>query len=300
METDSENAGSSAQAVIDLVKEVYGGGVVENVGRDTVMVLPKGLRLERAGEMVESLQERPCRRRGTATLQTADSFIAWVNRNKVSTETCVYASATSIVAVINDDKSTDDGHEGGWRDFRAHYSLPTSPAWQAWQEASGHMMDQTEFAELIEERILDVLPVESAGQSALSIAEALGVGLASPSALMELSRGLAIRVNSKLKSATNLSTGEVQLQYSEEHVGEQGAPLKVPGAFVIGIPVFEGGAAYSMPVRLRYRRRGQGIVWSVQLQRHKESAEHAFSEVLKHIAEETKVPVFRGVAPQAR
>jgi uncharacterized protein YfdQ (DUF2303 family) len=295
-----EENNSDAQAIIDHTLEHAGLDIFQNPRIDTIAALPKGLRLERVGELLESLQERPQRRRGTVRLTEEQSFVAWVNRNSLRPESCIYAQAEKIECVVNDDTLTDDGHEAGWRDYRAEYSLPKSRAWHAWTLASERPMSQGGFAEFIEDRIMDVLPPESVGESASSIAEQLGVAVASPSALMALSRGLSVRVNSKVTNAVNLSTGEAQLEYGEEHVGEKGAPLKVPGAFAIGIPVFERGALYSMPVRLRYRVKEGRVMWTIQLLRQDESYEHALGEVIERIAQGTQLPVFRGEAPRVR
>ena len=77
--------------------------------------------------------------------------------------------------------------------------------------------------------------------------------LSSPQALKGLSKGLSIRVKHKVSRIVNLQSGEGCMEFSEEHKGDDGQPLTIPCAFHILIPIFRGGAKYSIPVRLRYR-----------------------------------------------
>lgn len=100
--------------------------------------------------------------------------------------------------------------------------------------------------------------------------------------LLELSRGLSVRVDSKVTQHINPSTGEAQLAYEETHGAKDGGVLKVPDGFVIAIPVFRGGPLYPMVCRLRYRvQRSEGrVTWAIALHRADKVFEHAFSEVV--------------------
>ncbi|MEM7515309.1 MAG: DUF2303 family protein [Planctomycetota bacterium] len=305
MDEFEEAKASGVAAALDFAVERCGAEVLDDpeLHAGTLAFLPKGLRVERIGAMLEELMPNPRRRRGRVELLDEASFIEWVNRSQVAGVSAIYADEDTIVAVINDDEPDDPKkHDtAGWRDFRGTYDLPRSTQWKDWESVSGQSLTQAEFATLLEDRILDVLDPSAVGDATLRIADALGVSVASPSALMELSRGLSVRVNSKVAQAVNLSSGEAQLTYTEEHVGEKGAPLKVPGAFAIGIPVFKGGVAYSLPVRLRYRISNEGrVTWTVQLLRAQESFEDALAELLERIRHETGLNVFRGRAGAPR
>jgi hypothetical protein len=75
-------------------------------------------------------------------------------------------------------------------------------------------------------------------------------------------------------------------------------PVKVPNLFLIGIPVFEGGPLYRIPVRLRYRLAGGRVTWIVRRYRPEAVFKDAFDEALARIGEATGLPVLRG-APEA-
>src|SRR3546814_16310007 len=87
---------------------------------------------------------------------------------------------------------------------------------------------------------------------------AVGGRIAGPSRLMDLSVGLKVYEKANVSEAVNLASGEVQIQFTSEHVDGTGSPLKVPNLFLIAIPVFKNGQFYRLAARLRYRRAPEG------------------------------------------
>ena len=127
-----------------------------------------------------------------------------------------------------------------------------------------------------------------------SLASRLGLTLATCDRLLELSRGLAVNVDTKVKAVQNLNSGEASILFDETHRGDGGAPLKVPNGFVISIPIFRSGATYALPVRLRYRVKPDGIVWTVVIARADDAFRNAFMESCVHAQEGTGLPLFYG------
>jgi len=126
------------------------------------------------------------------------------------------------------------------------------------------------------------------------LVKVLGGTLAGPTKLLELSRGLQVTEHSKVKTATNLSTGEVQLVYETEHQDQTGQQFKVPNMFLLALPVFEAGAMYRIPVRLRYRLNGGRVTWAILRHRPELYFENAFNEAVQKVRDETELPVFVG------
>ncbi len=143
----------------------------------------------------------------------------------------------------------------------------------------------------------DVVDAGLAGDIAKKFASDLGLKLAGPQRLMELSRGLTVHVNSRMVDSVNLSSGEVQFSYSDEHKGEAGQPLNVPGGFVLALPVFRGGDPFQVPVRLRYRTK-DGISWAFLLQRTDAVWDVSIKEACDKAHSETELPLFYG-SPEA-
>lgn len=238
----------------------------------------------------------PRRKTGHARLAKVRSFLDYVNRHKTPQSTLfafLENGAHHLRAVFN----PHGGNEAapGHGDFGALLTLEHSEAFAAWDKVNGKPLDQTAFASLIEERITDIAEPGSAFLSAQELAAKIQCEYATPSKMMQISRGLAVRVNSTIKTAGNLSTGEVELVYQEQHTDEAGAPIKVPGAFLLALPVFDGGAHYQIPVRIRYRaQRGAGVTWTLDVYRVDLAIEAAIGEILAQAALDTGLPVFEG------
>lgn len=122
----------------------------------------------------------------------------------------------------------------------------------------------------------------------------LGIKLASPQALMELSRGLTVHADHKVVQYVNVGTGEAQISFGETHTDATGAPVKVSGGFAIAIPVFRDGPAYQIPVRLRYKVAGGQVKWTLQPQRIDEVFDDAVSEGVNNVTTKTSLPTIYG------
>ena len=246
-------------------------------------------------QFVDPYRDNPERIRGTATLHELDDFIRHVERFKIAGQTCVfvdrYSDAPSMLAVY-------DYHANQEPDFGIHrgvYTFPRSDEWLAWTKQSGQAMNQATFAAWLEEHLADIADPSLAGETSKSFASLFDCHFAGHSKLLELSRGLAVHVDERVENAVNLASGEGSIQYATSHTDGKGAPLKVPGAFLLGLPVFRGGELYQVPVRLRYRTSGGGISWSFSLHRADAVFDDAIKGAVLAVIEECEgVPVFYG------
>lgn len=254
------------------------------------------VRLESVASYCDEYRPNPRRRKGVAVLGDLDSLIAHINRFKDG-DSVVFADnkreQPTITAVLDYHKAGGDGIPR-FAGHRSHYKFPVSPEWQTWTAANGKEMSQGAFAEFVEAHIVDVIEYSPECLSAKTFSDKCGVAFASPAQVMELSRGLAVNVEAKLATALNLQNGIKQIQFSESHTGENGAPLKVPGAFLIGIPVFRGEARYQVCVRLRYRKQGPSLNWIMDLWRHDEVFDAAIRGACDRVQEKTELPLLYG------
>lgn len=237
----------------------------------------------------------PLRRAGTARHSTIASFIEHVLRFK-DADSAVFAEVSATpkaVAVLDYHRAGADAPPRFGK-HRSEYAFPLSEQWKAWMEMDGEVMDQAKFAEFLENRVLDVAAPEGLGENSRAIAAKLGQTFATPQKLLELSRGLAVREGSVVQNAKNLSTGETQIQFTTQHTDERGEPLKVPGLFLLAIPVFDDGVPYEIAVRLRYRLSGGRIAWFYEVHSADVVLRDAIEEACARVAKETGLPVFRG------
>jgi len=284
---------------------------VQEVTRGTsdlaqVLVVPKGMQTLRVKELLDAYLPAPERRTGTTQLADVESFSAYVNRHK-RPETVIFADldadGSPVLECVFD--ADLDGPEGaGWNQHRAAYSFPLSAEWLAWRGAHGKQLAQADFASFVDERAADLLDAEALDTEAAprALAARLGVPLASAAEVIGASRGLRIRAEVDVTEVVSVGSGETELVFNEKHRAEGGAPLKVPTAFLVGIPIFRGEPRDVFLVRLRYRRAPQAarILWTLSLHQADEVLLGACREVVARVREATGLPVFTGSAPKAR
>jgi uncharacterized protein YfdQ (DUF2303 family) len=239
----------SVTAISDLTR----AGILHSP-TDTVpfATVPQGYKLE----SLEHLMVAPSRVKQSLRLKTADAFIAYVDRFQVRATT-IYADVDSLrFKAVLDHHSPDDGP--AWGDHVALYNCPLSREWKAWTESDDTKMDQVDFASFLEDRIKDIVHPSGAE-------------------LLEIATKFQVIRKAVFGSAKNLSTGEFQLQYSEEN--DKGT-VEVPAEITLGIAPFHNGDAYGVKAKLRYRLRdGQLVLW-YQLVDPQKVIEDAFSEVM--------------------
>ncbi len=167
--------------------------------------------------LIEEYREKPDRKKGTAIVNTLDSFVALTNRHKTG-NSAIFADTDwrkpSLTTVV-------DYHEretGGLADngkHRVHYPFPLSEEWQAWIAQDGKPMDQGDFAEWIEDHLPELAAPDP--REAEHYLETFGLKVAAPNEMVALSRGLQIHVESRVKNNVVLQSGEGQITWDEEH-----------------------------------------------------------------------------------
>lgn len=274
------------------------------------IITPEGVKAIPAS-IFDDYLDGPRSRTGKAVMTSLDSFIDHVNRFK-DEHTAVFAcdshQSPSLTAVLDYSPGGATSDEIGnplnrprHGRHRTTFAFPLSEEWKAWRDIDGQNMNLVTFARFIEDRITDVMVPELSEltDAQMDMVRKLGGPdrLASPQSLFELSRGLAVRENANIKEARNLSSGEGEIVFTEEHTDFEGRPLTVPTTFLLGIPVFHNGPLYQILARLRYNVKG-GLTFKVELWREDRVFDHAFGEAVERVKDETGAEVFIG-APEA-
>lgn len=292
---------SDAQAVIAAMETYHAADTLDLPDGSSVVVLPKGMSLHSLKQYEDERRAAPERVRGTARLESVESFVDYV-KAFAGLESKLFATqgkddiaAPELVAII-------DHHGKGpevkpqFCTHRAEYTFPLSDEWKAWAGVDGDWLDQAKFAAFLEDHATDVIPGNALPDSS-GIAQAardLGFDLATPARLIELSRGLSVRVDKRAAQTVNLQTGEAQLLFSEAHNDDSGQPLRVPGGFAIAIPVFRSGVLFPLFVRLRYRVGSGKVGWSFCLHRPDHVFQAAFRKGCELARDATALPLFYG------
>lgn len=286
---------SSAAAIIETVKDLQ-EVVIHKIRGVEFASVPDGRKLESVKDLIDEYREAPERKKGTATLTEPAAFVEYVNRHKDASTVC-FASATkespSITAII-------DYHniEGGPRfcEHRAQFGFPLSDEWKAWTKNAGRNFKQKEFVEFIEDRIMDLAHPSAAGERTKEYVKAIECELATPTQVASVARSLELTVDQKIVQQTKTGSGESQFVFKEEHKDQSGAPIRVPGAFLIAIPIFTGGQGAVLPVRLRYRvnKETGEVLWHYALALVEELFKLAINAEIAQIAAGIERPIYIG------
>lgn len=113
--------------------------------------------------------------------------------------------------------------------------------------------------------------------------------------LARLAVGLEVHATSKVRTRVDIQTGEATAEFSEEHDAREGGErVRVPPFFLLRIPLFDGAPPRLLPVRLYYRKRGQGLAWMVELVEIRRLIRLAAEQVAWQVVESTGCPVYFG------
>lgn len=297
------NKPGDAQVIIDTVKALHAPALVPLPDGNAIGVMPVGMKPVDLKPLMAPYLKAPERREGAAVFTDLDSFIAHANRFK-DADSAVFADddedKPSFTSVIDYHRA---GHDSSPRfgKHRGHYAPALSEPWEAWAKAEDEgAMRVGDFSALLQDRLADIVDPPQDGRSEadaklLDIVTMFGgAGFAGQSRLLELAKGLRVRDTQEATSFNNIQTGEVEIAFKSTHTTQDGAPLVVPSAFLVGIPVFHRGAPYRMVIRLLYRMAGGQVTWTVKRYRPDIIFEHAFMEACARITAETELPLMRG------
>lgn len=266
---------NDAQVIVDTAFAAAEAERVE-AGEILSVMIPAGGRQEVID--LERYLDAPRRPRGTATLHTGQSLAAYVNEAGDKDDTSLYADVEkhSIVGVLND----DHGAAAGWRDRRAQLTLRTTEAWDTWTAADGKPMSQTDFAELVEDRLIDILNPPGAE-------------------LLELAQTLQVNSKVNFRQSNRLADGQHQLTYEETNEASAGTlgQITVPPTFTLLLQPFEGSDTQEVTARLRYRVREGRLAIGYRLERPLDVLAEAFNEVLAQVESDTGLTAYHGSPP---
>jgi len=308
----SENSNNPVNPALEFAKEFYRPDVMTIGTLDgepvSVLTRPRGVAAESLEEYLAPYRKNPLRRKGTSSHVTLESLILHTNRFK-DTNSVLFANgdmqSPRLLTVFDYNEEVCEGQSALPRfgEHRAEYIFPLSDEWKAWIGQNGKPMDQGEFGEFLEDRIIDIAPpltdADEGGDAIKELVATIGGKLADAATLIELAKGFKLHVGETVKQAVNLSSGEVEIHYEQTHQNADGQKISVPNCFLIAIPCFKLGHPYTIAARLRYRKQSGSVVWFYNLFQIERVFEHAYSEACEKARVETALPLFHG-APEGK
>lgn len=269
LQSNGEPNPGNAQAIIDIAVASTDPKPLSEDNRFEVVTIPSGgsaWLIDKLGQG-ELYDDNPLRARGEAEAHDAVSLATFVMKYGDSNAE-VWASERDrkLVAIINAGYplvAGDDTPVAGWGDHRVTYQAVRTPGWVAWCQQDGKMLDQREFAELIEDRLSDIVDPPSLD-------------------MLEVAQSIEGTIGATFKSSRRLSNGERKLVY-EETVQTQagsGGELEVPEKFSIRVAPYEGADFVDVECRLRVRINGGPLKLGYKIIDRDEIERDAFRSVV--------------------
>ena len=209
----------------------------------------------------------PRRKTGQYVVTQVDSFVDYLDRHgDEQTEVYVNTGSASLHATVDGHSSHSAGHE----DHVLKLNFPKSDQWNVWHGANGRAMRQREFAEFIEDNLVDI--IDPAGAD-----------------MLEIVSSLSATTKATFHSAHRLSDGSTELEWTQEVNAKAGTQksgkVEIPGTFKIAIPVFRGGKAWKVEARFRYRVNDGVLTMSYHLTRPADLLDAAFTKEVEAVRE---------------
>jgi uncharacterized protein YfdQ (DUF2303 family) len=204
---------------------------------------------------LERLLPVPRRAHGRAIVQAVDDLERYVKRHDDTSRTTLWVDAEQhrVIAVLNDHQGVgqENGEEEpGWGDHRVQLQLKPTREWLHWANHDNKLMGQQEFAEHIEDGLLEIVRPDGA-------------------TMLELAQSIQGTVSAEFQAAHRLQDGNVGVQYIEQTAARAGqkGELEIPATFELAISPFLGEEPVQLAARLRYRIRSGGLAIGYKLDR---------------------------------
>lgn len=286
------------QKVIDNSEPKKIGVDAGKIDHTEILVIPKNMQAVSLKKYIDEQRVKPERRVGTHTALDLDTFSELTNRFK-SEESAVFAKAkisgnslsASLLSVLDFHPRGEEQTKADNGKHKVIYQFPISKELTFWMSKNGAEFGQTDFAMLLEERIGEM---GVADESVIAQIKNLKPRFADPLEVLSLSRDLEIYSNTKIRQAGKLQSGERKIEFEEAHVDASGKALSLPDFFLLQIPVFVGGPEEKIIVSLRYRKKGDGVVWFYNLYRIDQVFQTAFETSVRIVKEKTALPLYLG------
>lgn len=303
-----QNFSTVTTDAVDLIKHIEERAEASQLtvtrgtdGEAHVLVVPRGLELKSAKPYLDELRKVPERRTGVATLVRLADFIAHINRFKTPDSVVFIDPARpSAFAVYDYHPAGDDVFSAGNRGHAARHMFPFSAAFTAWRGVSGKELDAKTFAAFLTEHAGEILSPTEASESTADLT-ALELTVGTPDVLRRLAKGLRVSVSEELEEARALESGDVALTFTRKTSSTKdakGQDIKVPGGFVVGVPVTDGAEAVTaIPAMLRFDHDDGALTWTITLMHLDALMAQIVDGAAARVSAETGCPVFFG-APE--
>lgn len=234
-------------------------------------------------EAVEQGLLTPHRKTGRVIFHQADSLTGYLAKHgQPQTEIYADIDASTVTAVINASDASGQASEGdaGWGDHCAVLKLRPTEDWKDWAAASGKLYPQSDFAEFIEQHLPNFAVPSGAD-------------------MLELAQTIKGATKVSWEHSKRLTSGQTAIEWREDTTATAGkkGQIAIPDVVELALQVYEGGNAYRVAARFRYRVNSGVLALGVTLERAGDVKRDAFGMVVEQVAKDTGRDVWHGSAP---
>lgn len=226
---------------------------------------------------MEHLHENPIRIVASPEFHDVNGFAAYVDEFKEDgSRVFVDAADMRFITVF-------DCHAKGkpaWGDHSASLKLELSHEWKKFCSLDGKVMDNTGFAEFLEDHLAYITNDVITGSDLLTMAQ-----------------NLKLDLKGECNIESTLHSGLRNLVIRDDHVmqGKCGDKLlSFPEKLRLSLRVFRGGDTYPIEVFVRYRASKEGVKFWIKIPDPAGIQEEAFDSTVGKVREMTGLPVLMG------
>lgn len=227
----------------------------------------------------DEYRDLPKRKQGRVVVDDVAAF-AQYHAKHADTESEVYADIDrgTITAVLDAHTGLDDGAR--WAEHVLILQLRHTEQWKTWASQNRQFMTQQDFAEFLEENLVDIAPG----------------GPVDAATLLEVATNFQAKQKVSFSSGTVLASGDIKLNYQEETDASGGAKgtFQVPKTFLLGLAPFDDTDPYKITARFRYRIQHSKLAMGYILDRPEDVVRDAVKTVVTKVEEATSIKVMRG------
>jgi uncharacterized protein YfdQ (DUF2303 family) len=250
---------SEASDVAEIVTANQGPTSLDpDIYQVTQNLVPNGYTLKI--DSLERFRDEPRRPRGDTVVHDAPSFIQLIQLRSEDTVVFADEGRRRFTGVFN--------YQDGWRDHTVNWGVPFSPEWKHWTSVNDRLLDQSVFAQHLEDGIPQIVSPPAAD-------------------LLEIASKFTATKTITVESGRRVQNGDVQFTYHEE--SKEGAGAKgdvlIPTEFRLMLPVFNHGAAVQVVAKLRWRIGLDGLQIGYRLDNVEGLVREAFLVVANQISE---------------
>jgi uncharacterized protein YfdQ (DUF2303 family) len=272
MSTDQPRTGEDA--VIEITRQSTAPALVEP-GQYAVFHTPTGIK--EVNLTGDQYRDAPRFKTGTIVVANVDSFATYYAKHS-DTGTEVYADldAGRVTAIL--DAHTSDGPR--WAKHRLILELTPTKPWQRWTGKDRTALPQVQFADFLEDNLVDIDPDPVPAATMLQVATTFQAA-----------------TKGSFSSKVNMASGSRQLLFEEETTASSGGgkqQIAVPEKFAIRIAPFADTDRYRIEARLRYRIESTGLKLFFVLDRPEDSLRDAVKDVVEQVKAATGATIMLG------